>query len=151
MGTRGRWRAWIGGYAAICAIFGLAWWNNPANVGDVNEVQRAWLGLSFAVVAMLIFIPPLAMRTAHEPTAQRVLIGCLALVMGIALWWTAYLPSDPFGCSRVNDPDCHTNTATRWRAFAEVTGAWVLAFILTHAVGRLIERRRRPGVLTEAR
>ena len=151
MGTKNRWRAWLGCYALIVVTFGLAWWNNPANVGDVNEAQRVWLAFGFSVMGMLVFIPPLALRTSQEFVAQRTLIVCLAIFMAVALWWTAYLPSDPFGCSRVNDPDCHTNTATRWRALAEVSGAWLLAFFATHAVGGLIERKRQPRAVGSAR
>lgn len=142
MGTMGRWRAWIVGYLVILATFGLAWWNNPADIGGANESQRAWLAVAFAGVGILLFVPPLAFRPAHEPAAQRTLIVCLAIFMAVSLWWVAFLPSDPFGCSRVNAPDCHTNATTRWRAVAEISAGWVIAFWLTHALGNLLRRRR---------
>ncbi|HWC13770.1 MAG TPA: hypothetical protein VG929_04160 [Actinomycetota bacterium] len=142
MGTRGRWRAWLGGYALILAAFGLAWWNNPANVGGEREAMRAWLGLGFAAIGMAVFLPPLTVRKDHEVAAQRTLIICLALFMSVALWWVGFLPSDPFGCSRVDAPDCHTNAVTRWRGLAEITVAWMLSFAFTHAAGRALAARR---------
>lgn len=142
MGTKGRWRTWVAGYGLILALFGLAWWNNPANVGGESESMRAWLGLGFAAVGMAVFIPPLTVRKEHEVGAQRTLIVCLALFMAIALWWVGFLPSDPFGCSRVDAPDCHTNAITRWRALAEITIAWLASVALTHAVGAALTRRR---------
>ena len=151
MGTRNRWRTWLVGYALIGIAFGLAWWNNPPNIGDVQEAQRAWLAFALAAVGICILVPPLATRPEYEVGAQRTLIVCLAVFMALGLWWTGYLPSDPFGCSRVNAPDCHTTTATRWRAFAEVSAAWVLAFALTHAVGNFLERRKRAGAVSTTR
>jgi hypothetical protein len=142
MGTRGRWRAWIVGYLLILAAFGLMWWNNPANVGGTNEAQRAWLALGFSVIGMLVFIPPLSIRTGREIAAQRTLIVCLAIFMTVALWWVGFLPQDIFGCSRVDAPDCHSNSVTRWRALGEITAAWVIAFAITHALGSFIEKRR---------
>ena len=142
MGTRGRWKTWAAAYLLILALFGLAWWNNPSNIGGEREAMRAWLGLGFAAIGMAVFIPPLSLRKEHEIGAQRALIISLAVFMAIALWWVGFLPSDPFGCSRVNDPDCHTNAVTRWRALAEITTAWLLSFAITHLIGGAIARRR---------
>ena len=142
MGTHGRWRAWIGGYLMMAAVFGLAWWNNPSDSGGPNEAQRAWLTLAYCVIGMLVFVPPLAARKDYEVVAQRTLIVCLALFMAIALWWVGFLPDDVFGCSRVDAPDCHTRAETRWHAYAEASAAWIVAFTATHALGRFLERRR---------
>lgn len=137
-----RWKAWLVGYALIGLAFGLAWWNNPANVGAAREAQRVWLGLGYAIPGILVLLPPLVTRQANEWTAQRTLIVVLALYLAITLWWVGFLPSDPFGCSRVNAPDCHTNPVTRWRAFGEVTAAWVVSFVVAHLIGSAIARRR---------
>lgn len=142
MGTRGRWKAWLAGTALILIAFGLAWWDNPANVGGEHEVQRVWLALGYSMIGLAVFIFPLALRTHQEIVAQRTLIVSLALFISICVWWVGYLPSDPFGCSRVDAPDCHTNALTRWRALAEGISAFGLAFLLTHAIGKTVERRR---------
>ena len=137
-----RWGAWLAGYALILTWFGLAWWNNPANVGGINEAQRAWLALGYAAVGMLVLLPMLTVRHDHETGAQKTLIIVLAIWFAIAVWWVGYLPSDPFGCSRVEAPDCHTQPATRWRALAEVTGAYVASMLIAAWVHGWIERRR---------
>ena len=142
MGTKGRWRAWLGGGALILILFGLAWWNNPVNVGGERESQRAWLALGYSMIGLLVFVGPLALRTRQEVTAQRTLIVVLALFTAICVWWVGYLPSDPFGCSRVDAPDCHTNAVTRWRALAEGLGVFALSFLATHAIGAVAEKRR---------
>ena len=142
MGTRGRWKAWLGGAAIIVVAFGLAWWNNPVNVGGEREVQRAWLALGFSSIGLAIFVFPLALRSRHEVAAQRTLIVFLALFISVSVWWVGYLPSDPFGCSRVDAPDCHTNSVTRWRALGEGMSVFFLTFLLTHAIGKTVERRR---------
>lgn len=143
MGTKGRWRAWLVGLAIILIGFGLAWWNNPVNVGAERESQRAWLALGFAAIGFFLFVPPLSFRPASEYVAQRTLIVTLALFIALAIWWVGYLPADPGGCARVNDPDCHTNAITRWRALIEGVTVFGLAFLATHALGGLIERYRR--------
>jgi len=142
MGTRGRWKTWLVGGALILISFGLAWWNNPANVGGEREVQRAWLALGYSVIGLAVFVFPLALRTSQEVAAQRTLIFFLALFIAVCVWWVGYLPSDPFGCSRVEAPDCHTNEATRWRALAEGLSVFFLTFLVTHALGKTVERRR---------
>lgn len=142
MGTRGRWRAWLVGAGIILVLFGLAWWNNPANVGGEREAQRAWLALGYSIIGLLVFIGPLSLRTDKEITAQRTLIVVLALFISVCVWWVGYLPSDPFGCSRVDAPDCHTNPTTRWRALSEGLVVFFVSFALTHLVGRLAEKHR---------
>ncbi len=142
MGTKGRWRTWVAGLGLILVLFALAWWNNPVNVGGDRESQRAWLALGYSTIGLVVFVGPLAMRTEREVTAQRTLIVVLAIFISLCVWWVGYLPSDPFGCSRVDAPDCHTNAATRWRALIEGTGAFFLTFLLTHAIGKTVERRR---------
>jgi hypothetical protein len=142
MGTRGRWKAWLAGAAVILVAFGLAWWNNPANVGFEREVQRAGLALGYSAIGLAVFVFPLAMRTDGEVAAQRTLIIFLALFIAVCVWWVGYLPSDPFGCSRVDAPDCHTNAVTRWRALAEGLSVYLLTFLLTHVIGKTVERRR---------
>lgn len=142
MGTRGRWKAWLAGAAVILVTFGLAWWNNPVNVGGEREAQRAWLALGYSAIGLMIFVVPLALRTQQEVTAQRTLIIIVALFMSVCVWWVGYLPSDPFGCSRVDAPDCHTNAVTRWRALGEGMAVFFLTFLVTHAIGRTVERRR---------
>jgi hypothetical protein len=137
-----RWKVWLLGYALIGIAFGLAWWNNPANIGAEREAQRAWLALGFSVPGLAILLPPLVLRRQNEGTAQKTLIVVLALYLAVVVWWVGYLPSDPYGCSRVNDPDCHTNAMTRWRALAEVTVAWIVAFGIAATVGSVIARRR---------
>lgn len=141
MGTFKRWRAWLAGYALIGVLFGLAWWNNPSNVGGATEAQRAWLALGFGMIGTFLFVPPLVLRKDHETGQQKTLIVVLALFLAMALWWVGFLPSDPFGCSRVDAPDCHTNAATRWRAFAEISVVWVLAFLVSGVVSRILQRR----------
>ena len=142
MGTKGRWRAWLGGAALILILFGLAWWNNPVNVGGERESQRAWLALGYSMIGLAVFVGPLAFRTRQEITAQRTLIVVLSLFTAVCIWWVGYLPSDPFGCSRVDAPDCHTNVVTRWRALAEGLSVFALAFLATHAIGAAAEKRR---------
>ena len=137
---------WIVGYGLILAAFALMWLNNPSDIGGANEAQRAWLALAFSGAGILLFVPPLAFRTTHEVVAQRALIVSLAVFLAISLWWVGFLPSDPFGCSRVEAPDCHTRAATRWRGLAEITAAWVIAFGLTHALGNWIRKRRPENV-----
>jgi hypothetical protein len=137
-----RWKTWVLGYALIAILFGLAWWNNPANVGGAREAQRAWLALAYAVPGLAILLPPLVLRRQNEDTAQKALIIVLALYLAVVLWWVAYLPSDPFGCSRVDAPDCHTNQTTRWRAATEITVAWVFAYLFAATVGYRVARRR---------
>lgn len=130
------------GFTVIAVGFALAWWNNPSNIGAERESQRAWLALAYCAVGMFLLIPPLVLRKEHEITAQKTLIIVLAIWFAIAMWWVGYLPADPFGCSRVNAPDCHTNPATRWRAFAETTGAWVVASLTAGVISSAIARRR---------
>lgn len=142
MGTRGRWKAWLVGAAVILVSFGLSWWDNPVDVGGEREVQRAWLALGYSLIGLAVFVLPLAMRTHQEVAAQRTLIIFLALFISVCVWWVGYLPSDPFGCSRVDAPDCHTSEATRWRALAEGLSVYLLTFLMTHAIGKLVERRR---------
>jgi 4-hydroxybenzoate polyprenyltransferase len=137
-----RWKAWLLGYAVIGIAFGLAWWNNPANIGGEREAQRVWLALLFSVPGLAILLPPLVLRRQNEGTAQTTLIIVLALYLAVVVWWVGYLPSDPYGCSRVDAPDCHTNPMTRWRAFTEVSVAWIVAFVITATVGSVIARRR---------
>ena len=150
MGTQGRWRVWLVGLGVILVVFGLAWWNNPPNTGGEREAQRVWLALGYSAIGLLIFTAPLSMRTQQERTAQRTLIIVLALFIGLCVWWVGYLPADPFGCSRVDAPDCHTNPMTRWRALAEGVGAYFLGFLLTHAIGGMIEKRRAREVTAQA-
>lgn len=142
MGTKGRWRAWLAGLAVILVAFGLAWWNNPANLGGEREVQRVGLALGYSSIGLLVFLAPLALRTQHEVAAQRTLIIVLALFISVSIWGVGYLPSDLFGCSRVEAPDCHTNALTRWRALGEGVSVFFLAFLLTHAIGAMVEKRR---------
>ncbi|MDQ3962347.1 MAG: hypothetical protein M3277_00285 [Actinomycetota bacterium] len=142
MGTNARWKTWIVGYALMGAFFALAWWNNPSDIGSERESQRAWLALAYCAIGMLLLLPPLVVRKEQEITAQKTLIIVLAIWMAIALWWVGFLPADPFGCSRVNAPDCHTNATTRWRAFAETTGAWLVATIIAGFVSSSIAKRR---------
>ncbi|MGH2757656.1 MAG: hypothetical protein ACRDI3_07695 [Actinomycetota bacterium] len=137
-----RWKTWLLGYALIGIAFGLAWWNNPANIGGEREAQRAWLALAYSLPGLGALLPPLVLRRQNEDTAQKTLIVVLAIYLAVDLWWVAYLPSDPFGCSRVDAPDCHTNPTTRWRAFTEVTVAWVFAYAFAARVGSLVARRR---------
>lgn len=126
----------------IAVAFALAWWNNPANVGGEREPQRVWLALGYALPGLAVVLPPLVAREPNEHTAQRTLIVVLAVYLALVLWWVAYLPSDPFGCSRVDAPDCHTNPTTRWRAFTEIAIAWLVAFVIASVVGSVIARRR---------
>lgn len=126
----------------ILVSFGLSWWDNPVDVGGEREVQRAWLALGYSLIGLAVFVLPLAMRTHQEVAAQRTLIFFLALFISVCVWWVGYLPSDPFGCSRVDAPDCHTSEATRWRALAEGLSVYLLTFLMTHAIGKLVERRR---------
>ena len=142
VGTHGRWRAWIAGYVLIAVVFGLAWWNNPADTGTPEEAQRSWLTLGYCIIGLLVLVPPLAARKEYEIGAQRTLIVALAVFMGLALWWVGFLPDDVFGCSRVDAPDCHTRSETRWRAFAEASVAWLVAIAATKALGRILEHRR---------
>ncbi|HEV3473199.1 MAG TPA: hypothetical protein VG408_08360 [Actinomycetota bacterium] len=142
MGTNARWKTWLVGYALIGASFALAWWNNPANIGSELESQRAWLAIAYCAIGMCLLLPPLVLRKEQEITAQKTLIITLAIWMAISMWWVGYLPGDPFGCSRVNAPDCHTNATTRWRALTETTGAWVLAALIAGAVSSAIAKRR---------
>lgn len=142
MGTNTRWKTWIVGYALIGVAFALAWWNNPSNIGHEREAQRAWLALAYCGVGMLLLIPPLVLRQKQEITAQKTLIIVLAIWMAIATWWVGFLPADPFGCSRVNAPDCHTNPTTRWRALGETTGAWLVAALVAGAISSAIAKRR---------
>lgn len=142
MGTNARWKTWITGYVLVAVAFALAWWNNPSNIGSERESQRAWLALAYCAVGMLLLIPPLVVRKQQEITAQKTLIVVLAIWMAIAMWWVGYLPADPFGCSRVNAPDCHTNATTRWRAFGETTGAWIVAAVVAGVISSTIARRR---------
>lgn len=126
----------------ILVAFGLSWWDNPVNVGGERESQRAWLALGYSMIGLAVFVLPLAMRTHQEVAAQRTLIVILALFISVCVWWVGYLPSDPFGCSRVDAPDCHTNEATRWRALAEGLSVYLLTFLMTHAIGKTVEKRR---------
>jgi hypothetical protein len=152
MGTKGRWRAWLAGLVLIVGTFALAWWNNPVNVGGVNESQRAWLALGYSLIGLLILGGPLVTRPAHEVVAQRTLIIILAIIISLCVWWVGYLPSDPGGCSRVNAPDCHTNAVTRWRALGEGAGVYLLSFMLVHTLGAMIGKRRsREAVAQPAR
>src|SRR5688572_13892164 len=114
MGTKGRWRTWLGALIFLLLAFALIWANNPVNVGSERESQRAWLALGFCIIGLLVFVPPLAFRAEHEVTAQRTLIICITIFTLLAVWWVGFLPSDPLGCSRVDAPDCHTTSATRW-------------------------------------
>ena len=150
MGTKGRWRTWLVGAGLILLFFGLAWWNNPANTGGEREVQRAWLALGSSMVGLAVFVPPLSLRSAQETGAQKTLIIVLALFISVCVWWTGYLPSDPFGCSRVDAPDCHTNTMTRWRALGEGMFVFLLAFGLTHLIGGAVEKRRSRTAVAQA-
>lgn len=144
MGTKGRWRAWLAGYAVILAGFGFAWWQSPAGAGGPNEAQRVWLTLGYCTIGMLVFIPPLSFRKIHEVTAQRTLIVFLAIFMMVATLWVGFVPEDVMGCSRAPEsPDCHTQEGTRWRALIEVSSAWTIAFILTHIIGSLLARTRK--------
>ena len=142
MGTNARWKTWIVGYGLIIVFFALAWWNNPSNVGSERESQRVWLTLVYCAVGMLLLIPPLVLRKEQEVTAQKTLIIVLAIWMAISMWWVGYLPADPFGCSRVNAPDCHTNASTRRQALGETTGAWVAAALIAGAISSTIAKRR---------
>jgi hypothetical protein len=90
-----------------------------------------------------VFVPPLAFRAEHEVVAQRALIICITIFILLAVWWVGFLPSDPLGCSRVDAPDCHTTSATRWRAITEGLFVFGLGFLSTHALGGLIARRRK--------
>lgn len=142
MGTNARWRTWIIGYVLIGVVFALAWWNNPSDIGSERESQRAWLALAYCAIGMLLLLPPLVVRQEQEMTAQKTLIIVLAIWMAIAMWWVGFLPADPFGCSRVEAPDCHTNPTTRWRSLGEVTGAWVIAILVAGAISSAIAKRR---------
>lgn len=142
MGTNARWKTWIVGYGLIWTVFALASWNNPSNIGAENEAQRAWLAIAYCVIGMMLLIPPLVLRQDNEITAQKTLIIVLAVWMAISMWWVGFLPADPFGCSRVNAPDCHTNPTTRWRALSETTGAWVGAALIAGAISSAIAKRR---------
>lgn len=137
-----RWGAWLVGYALILTWFGLAWWNNPPNVSGINEAQRTWLTLGYSIVGLMILIPPLVLRREYESGAQKTLIIVFAIWIAIAVWWVGYLPADPFGCSRVDAPDCHTQPRTRWRALTEATGAYAAAMLISAAIHAVIERRR---------
>jgi hypothetical protein len=137
-----RWNWWLLGYGLILLAFGLAWWNNPANVGGARESQRAWLALGFSVPGLAVLLPPLITRRENEDTAQKALIIALAIYLAIALWWVGFLPADVYGCSRVDAPDCHTKVTTRIRAFSEVTGSFVFAYLFASVVGSTIARRR---------
>ena len=137
-----RWNWWLLGYGLILLALGLAWWNNPANVGGARESQRAWLALGFSLPGLGVLLPPLVTRRENEDFAQKAIIVVLAIYLAVALWWVAFLPSDPFGCSRVDAPDCHTSVATRTRAFIEITTAWVFAYLFASLVGSTVARRR---------
>jgi hypothetical protein len=133
----------------ILAGFGLAWWQSRPDTGGPNEGQRLGLALGYCVIGMLVFIPPLSFRKVHELTAQRTLIVSLAIFMTVALWWVGFVPEDVMGCSRAPEsPDCHTTQLTRWRALREVTGAWAIAFLVTHALGSVIARVQNPEEAT---
>ena len=149
MGTKGRWRTWLLGLGLILLFFGLAWWNNPVDVGGEREVQRAWLSLGYSMAGLAIFTAPLALRSHQEVAAQRTLIVFLALFISACIWWVGYLPSDIFGCSRIDGPDCHTSAITRWRALGEGVSVFFLTFLLVHAIGTLVERRRTKGATVE--
>ncbi len=142
MGTNARWKTWIVGYSLIGAAFALAWWNNPSDIGSERESQRAWLAIGYCVIGMLLMLPPLVLRKEQEMTAQKTLIIVLAIWMAISMWWVGFLPADPFGCSRVEAPDCHTNPTTRWRALAETTGAWLIAALVAGVFSSAIAKRR---------
>ena len=137
-----RWKAWLLGYALILIALGVAWWNNRSDVGGALETQRAWLALGYSLPGLAVFLPPLVTRRENEGTAQKTLIVALAIYLAIVLWWVGFLPSDPFGCSRVDAADCHTRAATRWRALGEITVAWFFAYGFAAAVGAAIARRR---------
>lgn len=137
-----RWKAWLIGYGLMLVAFGLAWWNNPANIGGEREAQRAWLALGYSLPGLAVFLPPLVTRKENEDFAQKTLIVILALYLAIALWWVGFLPSDPFGCSRVDAPDCHTNPTTRWRAFTEASVAYAFGYVFAAVIGSMVARRR---------
>lgn len=143
MGTTKRWKTWLGCLIFLLGAFALIWWNNPANIGNERESQRAWLAIGYSAITLFLFGPPLVFRTQAEVVAQRTLIICITIGITLSVWWVGFLPADPMGCSRVDAPDCHTTAATRLRALTEGVTVFVLAFVITYVIGSLIARHRR--------